>query len=31
LQVNWFLALEDAIDVPGRAPELIDLIKPVGD
>jgi hypothetical protein len=29
-QVGRFLALEDAIDVAGRAPVLVDLIRPVG-
>ena len=30
-QVGWLLALEDAIDVAGRAPVLVDNIRPVGD
>src|SRR6516165_691208 len=30
-QVARLLALEDAIDVSGRAPELVDNIRPVGD
>ena len=30
-QVGRLLALEDAIDVAGRAPELVDPIRPVGD
>ena len=30
-QVGRFLALEDAIDVAGRAPELVDLVRPIGD
>ena len=29
-QVGRLLALEDAIDVASRAPELIDLIRPIG-
>ena len=30
-QVGWLLALEDAIDVAGRAPVLVDEIRPIGD
>ena len=30
-QVGGLLALEDAIDIAGRTPELVDLIRPVGD
>jgi len=30
-KVGWLLALEDAIDVASRAPELVDRIDPVGD
>ena len=30
-QVGGPLALEDAIDVAGRAAELVDVIRPVGD
>ena len=30
-QVGRLLALEDAIDVAGRAPELIEKIRPIGD
>ena len=30
-QVGRLLALEDAIDVAGRAPVLVDQIRPVGD
>ncbi len=30
-QIGWLLALEDAIDVAGRAPVLIDQISPIGD
>ena len=30
-QVGRLLALEDAIDVAGRAPELVDQIGPIGD
>ena len=30
-QVGWLLALEDAIDVAGRAPVLVDDIRPIGD
>ena len=30
-QVGGLLALEDAIDVAGRAPVLVDEIRPVGD
>ena len=30
-QVGRLLALEDAIDVAGRAPELVDQIRPIGD
>ena len=30
-QVGWLLALEDAIDVAGRLPVLVDLDRPVGD
>jgi hypothetical protein len=30
-QMARLLALEDAIDVPGRTPELVDEIRPVGD
>ena len=30
-QVGRLLALEDAIDVAGRAPVLVDVIRPVGD
>ena len=30
-QVGRLLALENAIDVAGRAPELVDPIRPVGD
>ena len=29
--VGWLLAPEDAIDVAGRAPELVNRISPVGD
>jgi len=29
--VGWLLALEDAVDVAGRTPELVDEIRPVGD
>ena len=29
--VGWLLALEDAVDVAGRAPVLIDPIRPIGD
>src|SRR5262245_45489088 len=30
-QVGRFLSLEDAVDVSGRTPELIDRISPIGD
>ena len=30
-QVGWLLALEDAVDVAGRLPVLVDQIWPVGD
>ena len=30
-QVGRLLALEDAIDVAGRAPVLVDVIRPIGD
>ena len=30
-QVGRLLALEDAVDVAGRAPVLVDLISPIGD
>ena len=30
-QVGRLLALEDAVDVAGRAPVLVDRIRPVGD
>ena len=30
-QVGRLLALEDAVDVAGRAPVLVDLIRPIGD
>ena len=30
-QVGWLLALEDAIDVNGRATVMVVLIRPVGD
>jgi hypothetical protein len=30
-EIGWLLALEDAIDVTGRPPELVDSIRPVGD
>ena len=30
-QVGRLLALEDAIDVAGRAPVLVDQIRPIGD
>src|SRR5262245_46494552 len=30
-QVGWLLALEDAIDVAGRAAELVREIGPIGD
>ena len=30
-QVGRLLALEDAIDVAGRAPVLVDRIRPIGD
>ena len=30
-QVGWLLALEDAIDVAGRPPVLVDVVSPVGD
>ena len=30
-KVGRLLALEDAVDVAGRAPELVDLIRPIGD
>jgi hypothetical protein len=30
-QVGGLLALEDAVDVAGRAPVLVDVIRPVGD
>jgi len=28
-QIGWLLALEDAIDVAGRLPELLDEIRPI--
>ena len=30
-QVGRLLALEDAVDVAGRAPELVENIRPIGD
>ena len=30
-KVGGLLALEDAVDVAGRAPILVDLISPIGD
>jgi hypothetical protein len=30
-QIGRFLALEDAIDIAGRAPVLVDEIRPIGD
>src|SRR5262249_61989394 len=30
-QVSWLLTLEDAVDVPGRAPVLVTLIGAIGD
>jgi len=30
-QIGWLLALQDAINVAGRAPILIDEIRPAGD
>ena len=30
-KLGWILALEDAIDVIRRAPELINSVRPVGD
>ena len=30
-KVGRLLALEDAIDIVGRAPEVVDLIRPIGD
>jgi len=29
--VGWLLALEDAINVAGSVPELVDDIRPIGD
>ena len=30
-QVGWLLAFEDAIDIAGRLPVLVDVISPIGD
>jgi hypothetical protein len=30
-QIGWLLALEDAIDIAGRLPVLVDVISPIGD
>jgi hypothetical protein len=30
-QIGWLLALEDAVDVAGRAPELVDVIRSIRD
>jgi hypothetical protein len=30
-QVGWLFALEDAIDIACRAPELVGNIRPIGD
>ena len=30
-QISWLLALEDAVDIAGRAPVLVDEIGAVGD
>src|SRR5262245_11166560 len=29
-KIGWLLALEDAVDVAGRAPRLVDQIRPIG-
>src|SRR5215813_2589271 len=30
-QVAWLLALEDAIDITGRTPELVDSVRPISE
>src|ERR1700716_3974493 len=30
-KIGWFLALEDPVDVTGRAPVLVNKIRPVGE
>src|SRR5262249_40873512 len=30
-QVGWFLAPEDSVDIAGRAPVLVDAVRPIRD